>query len=121
MSRNGRASLRPSCRIRIVPACSTTISRLLSWGGDVTYTALLRPGEAVDEARRLPGAAEAVMGELDVQAVLDRRDEVIHGLDDSGQLPWLQERGVRVVRGRARLTGERTVAVGDQELVARRA
>jgi pyruvate/2-oxoglutarate dehydrogenase complex dihydrolipoamide dehydrogenase (E3) component len=83
--------------------------------------ALLRPAEAVDEALRLPGAAEAVNGELDVEAVLSRRDEVIHDLDDSGQLPWLDERGVEVVRGRGRICGERTVTVGDDELVARRA
>jgi pyruvate/2-oxoglutarate dehydrogenase complex dihydrolipoamide dehydrogenase (E3) component len=83
--------------------------------------ALLRPAEAIDEARRLPGAAEAVSGELDVQAVLDRRDEVIHDLDDSGHLPWLDERNVGVVRGRGRISGERTVMVGDDELVARRA
>ena len=45
--------------------------------------ALLRPEEILREVRRVPGAAEAVTGELDVQAVLDRRDEVIHDLDDS--------------------------------------
>jgi pyruvate/2-oxoglutarate dehydrogenase complex dihydrolipoamide dehydrogenase (E3) component len=83
--------------------------------------ALLRPAEAIDEARRIPGAAEAITGELDVPAVLARRDEVIHDLDDSSQLPWLSERGVEVVRGRARITGERTVAVGGDELIANRA
>jgi pyruvate/2-oxoglutarate dehydrogenase complex dihydrolipoamide dehydrogenase (E3) component len=96
-------------------------------GGECSYyacmpsKALLRPAEAVDEARRIPGAAEAITGELDVGAVLRRRDEVIHDLDDSSQLPWLSDRGVEVVRGRARITGERTVAVGDDELVASRA
>jgi pyruvate/2-oxoglutarate dehydrogenase complex dihydrolipoamide dehydrogenase (E3) component len=45
--------------------------------------ALLRPEQALAEARRIPGAAEAITGPLDVQAVLDRRDEVIHDLDDS--------------------------------------
>ena len=45
--------------------------------------ALLRPHEVLREIRRIPGAAEAVTGELDVQAVLDRRDEIIHDLDDS--------------------------------------
>ena len=49
--------------------------------------ALLRPGEALAETRRIPGAAEAATGELDVQAVLDRRDEVIHDLDDSASCP----------------------------------
>jgi pyruvate/2-oxoglutarate dehydrogenase complex dihydrolipoamide dehydrogenase (E3) component len=83
--------------------------------------ALLRPAEAVDEARRLPGAAEAITGELDVAAVLERRDEVIHDRDDSSQLPWLEERGVELVRNHGRLTGERTLSAGDDELVARRA
>jgi dihydrolipoamide dehydrogenase len=83
--------------------------------------ALLRPAEVIDEGLRIPGAAQAINGSFDVQAVLDRRDEVIHDLDDSVQVPWLHDRGVRVVRGRARITGERTVAVGGDELAARRA
>ena len=59
-------------------------------GGECSYyacmpsKALLRPGELLDEARRVPGVAEAVTGELDPEAVLARRDEVIHDLDDSG-------------------------------------
>jgi pyruvate/2-oxoglutarate dehydrogenase complex dihydrolipoamide dehydrogenase (E3) component len=83
--------------------------------------ALLRPGELLDEARRVPGVREAVSGELDPQAVLDRRDEVIHDLDDSGQEPWLDDHGVELFRGEGRLDGERRVAVGDTTLVARRA
>jgi dihydrolipoamide dehydrogenase len=83
--------------------------------------ALLRPYEALAEARRIPGAAQAATGTLDVQAVLDRRDEVIHGLDDSSQLPWLEDRGVALFRGHGRIAGERRVVVGDDELEARRA
>ena len=83
--------------------------------------ALLRPYEALAEARRIPGAAEAATGTLDVQAVLDRRDEVIHDLDDSGQLPWLEDRGIALVRGVGALAGERHVVVGDEELEATRA
>src|SRR4051812_14505808 len=83
--------------------------------------ALLRPAEGIDEGLRIPGAAQAINGSFDVQAVLDRRDEVIHDLDDTAQLPWLADRGVSIVRGRARITGERTVSVDGQELVARRA
>jgi pyruvate/2-oxoglutarate dehydrogenase complex dihydrolipoamide dehydrogenase (E3) component len=83
--------------------------------------ALLRPAQALAEARRVPGAAEAVTGTLDAGAVLRRRDEVVHDFDDSGQLPWLEERGIVLVRGHGRLTGERTVAVGDQVLRARKA
>jgi pyruvate/2-oxoglutarate dehydrogenase complex dihydrolipoamide dehydrogenase (E3) component len=83
--------------------------------------ALLRPAQALAEARRVPGAAEAARGELDVAAVLRRRDEIIHELDDSGKLPWLQEHSITLVRGHGRLTGEREVEVEDQRLRARRA
>ncbi len=83
--------------------------------------ALLRPAQAVDEARRIPGAREAVAGTLDVAAVLERRDRVVHGLDDDAQIPWLESRGIALHRGRGRLDGERRVRVGDDVLVARRA
>ena len=80
--------------------------------------ALLRPGELASEAGRVPGVPT---GSLDVAAVLARRDEVVHELDDSSMLPWLEEWGVAVVRGHGRLDGERRVVVGDDVLVARRA
>ena len=88
--------------------------------------ALLRPYEALEEVKRIPGAAEAVTGSLDVQALLDRRDEIIHDLDDSVQLPWLEDRGIVLLRGRGRLTGERAGDVelhdgGTEELEARKA
>jgi pyruvate/2-oxoglutarate dehydrogenase complex dihydrolipoamide dehydrogenase (E3) component len=83
--------------------------------------ALLRPAEALDETRRIPGAREAVTGPLDAEAVLRRRDEVIDDLDDSHQLPWLEQRGVSVVRGRGRIAGERRVEVGGRTLTATRA
>ena len=83
--------------------------------------ALLRPGEVLAEARRIPGAAEAVDGELDVAAVLERRDEIIHDLDDSAQLPWLEERGIALYRGWGRLDGEQRVVVGDETIEVRRA
>ena len=70
-----------------------------SFYGCMPSKALLRPGEAIAEARRIPGAREAVTGELDVEAVLARRDEVVHDLDDSMQVPWLEQRGVTLVRG----------------------
>jgi dihydrolipoamide dehydrogenase len=83
--------------------------------------ALLRPDEALTETRRIPGAREAATGTLDADAVLRRRDEVVHGLDDAIQLPWLEERKVTLVRGSARFADERRVRVGDEELTARRA
>jgi pyruvate/2-oxoglutarate dehydrogenase complex dihydrolipoamide dehydrogenase (E3) component len=95
-------------------------------GGECSYyacmpsKALLRPAEVLAEVRRVPGAAEAVTGELDVAAALKRRDEVISNLDDSGQLPWLEQRGIELFRGRGELDGERRVRVGDDTLVARK-
>ena len=96
-------------------------------GGECSYyacmpsKALLRPGDLLDEARRVPGVAEAVSGKLDPRAVLDRRDEVIHDLDDSGQLPWLEGHGIELFRGEGKLDGERRVRVGDDLLTASRA
>ncbi|MGI8728924.1 MAG: dihydrolipoyl dehydrogenase family protein [Solirubrobacteraceae bacterium] len=84
--------------------------------------ALLRPQEALAEVARVPGAAEAAAGrELDVAAALDRRDEIIHDLDDSNQAPWLDSQGIALLRGDGRLDGERRVRVGDEVLQARRA
>ena len=93
-------------------------------GGECGYyacmpsKALLRPGELLAEARRVPGLR---VDGLDPAAVLARRDEVIGNLDDSGQLPWLEQRGVTLVRGRARFEGDRRVRVGEDTLVARTA
>ena len=82
---------------------------------------LLRPEEALTEARRIPGAAEAANGRLDVPAVLARRDEIIHNLEDSSYLPWLESRGIELVRERGRLDGDRRVRAGEDTLLARKA
>jgi pyruvate/2-oxoglutarate dehydrogenase complex dihydrolipoamide dehydrogenase (E3) component len=83
--------------------------------------ALLRPAQALAETRRVPGAAEAADGELDVAAVLHRRDEIVHDLDDAAQLGWLEERSITLLRGHGTLTGEREVEVEGERLRARRA
>ena len=96
-------------------------------GGECSYyacmpsKALLRPAQALAEARRVPGAAQALTGTLDVAAVLARRDQLIGGLDDAGQVPWLESRGVTLIRGHGRLHGERWVRVGAAVFQARRA
>ncbi len=81
--------------------------------------ALLRPAELLAETERVPGLP--VSGGLDVERILARRDEVIHDLDDSGQLPWLEERDITLIRARGELTGERRLRAGEEELVARAA
>ena len=82
-------------------------------GGECAYwacmpsKALLRPAELLAEVRRVPGPRQAVTGEVDPAVVLARRDEVIHGLDDAAQLPWVRDRGITLYRAHARLAGER--------------
>ncbi|HYP48805.1 MAG TPA: NAD(P)/FAD-dependent oxidoreductase [Thermoleophilaceae bacterium] len=96
-------------------------------GGECSFYAcmpskgLLRPGEILAEVGRIPGAREAVTGQLDAAAALARRDEIVHDLDDSSMEPWLEDKGVALVRGPGRLDGERRVRVGDETLKARRA
>jgi dihydrolipoamide dehydrogenase len=72
---------------------------------------LLRPGQVLAAARRVPGAAQAVRGGLDAGQALARRDWMTSGWDDKGQVEWLEAVGATLVRGRGRLAGERTVAV----------
>ncbi len=96
-------------------------------GGECSFYAcmpskgLLRPAQALAEARRVPGAAQAARGQLDVLAALSRRDEIVHGLDDTSHLPWLEERGIELIRARGALAGTRTVSAGELTLLARRA
>ena len=80
--------------------------------------ALLRPGELLAEIERVPGVREMVTGALDPKLVLGRRDEVIHDLDDS-QMPWLDDKGIELLRGHAMLDGERRVIVGTERLRAK--
>jgi pyruvate/2-oxoglutarate dehydrogenase complex dihydrolipoamide dehydrogenase (E3) component len=92
-------------------------------GGECSYwacmpsKALLRTGHAVAALRRLPGTS----AEFDPLAVLARRDAIAHDWDDSGQVEWAEGAGITVRRGRARLTGTRTVTVDGEQLTARRA
>jgi pyruvate/2-oxoglutarate dehydrogenase complex dihydrolipoamide dehydrogenase (E3) component len=86
-------------------------------GGECSYwacmpsKALLGPVHAVAAARRLPGAAQAVTGDIDVEAVLARRDGFISHLDDSAQADWVDSVGAELIRGTGRLAGERQVEV----------
>jgi dihydrolipoamide dehydrogenase len=82
-----------------------------SYWGCIPSKTLIRPGDVLADAHRAPGAAEAVTGGVDARAAFAQRDYMTSNWTDDGQLPWLQERGVRLVRGQGRLTGERTVEV----------
>ncbi len=88
--------------------------------------ALLRPGEALADVRRTPGADAAVTGDVDVAAALARRDDIASDWDDKYQVQWLEGVGATLVRGRGRLVGPRRVDVASADgttraLEARRA
>ena len=86
-------------------------------GGECSYwacmpsKALLRPGEVIAAARRVPGAAEAITGTIDVAAALARRDELASNWNDDGQVRWLESVGAALIRGRGRIVGERVVEI----------
>lgn len=88
-------------------------------GGECSYWAcmpsktLLRPGEALDAVRRTPGADAAVTGDLDVAAALERRNVMVSGWKDDGQVEWLEQAGVTLLRGHGRLDGPRRVSVSE--------
>ncbi len=88
-------------------------------GGECSYwacmpsKALLTPIMALDAARAVDGAKQAVTGSLDVEAVLARRDKFVEHFDDSGQVSWLTSAGIDLVRGHGRISGVREVTVTD--------
>ncbi|HET7311033.1 MAG TPA: NAD(P)/FAD-dependent oxidoreductase [Mycobacteriales bacterium] len=91
-----------------------------SYWGCMPSKTLLRPGDVIAAARRVPGAAAAVTGSIDVAAALSRRDWMVSDYDDNGQLPWLADNTIDLVRGHARLAGERTVDVSTADGDVRR-
>jgi dihydrolipoamide dehydrogenase len=90
-------------------------------GGECSYwacmpsKALLRPGTAVNAARSIDGAKQAVTGSLDTDAVLQRRDGFTSHWDDKSQVEWVHGAGIELLRGTARLTGERTVELAAED------
>ncbi|WP_236795021.1 NAD(P)/FAD-dependent oxidoreductase [Amycolatopsis sp. GM8] len=86
-------------------------------GGECSYwacmptKALLRSGAALRAARQVPGAREAVTGELDVAAVLRRRDSFASNWQDDGQVSWLESVGIPLYRGQGRISSARVVEV----------
>ena len=86
-------------------------------GGDCSYwacmpsKALIRSGIALRAAQRVGGTKEAVTGELDVAAVLARRNSFTHDWDDQSQVDWVEGAGISLARGHGRLSGVREVTV----------
>ena len=90
-------------------------------GGECSYWAcmpskvLLRPVELVDDARAMPGVSQMLSGSVDLDAVFERRDAFTHHHDDSRQVKWAKGAGIDVVRGTARLAGEKTVELTEPD------
>ena len=86
-------------------------------GGECSYwacmpsKALLRSSHAVAAAKRLGGAKEAVTGDVDAAAVLARRNSFTSNWDDASQVQWLESADIALIRGRATITGEKTIEV----------
>jgi len=93
-------------------------------GGECSYwacmpsKALLRPAGAVAEAMAVRGVTGA---RLEPAEVLKRRDSFTHDWKDDGQVKWLDGAGIELLRGHARLAGERQVSVGGATITARHA
>jgi pyruvate/2-oxoglutarate dehydrogenase complex dihydrolipoamide dehydrogenase (E3) component len=96
-----------------------------SFWGCIPSKTLIRPGDVLAAARRVPGASATVTGRIDVAAALGWRDEMTGSWHDDGALPWLEERNIALVRGEGRLTAARELEVdtthGVRRLRARRA
>ncbi|MFL5861291.1 MAG: dihydrolipoyl dehydrogenase family protein [Solirubrobacteraceae bacterium] len=80
---------------------------------------LLRPGETIDAARAAPGAAEAVDRHADGAAALRWRDYMVSGYDDAGQVKWLAESGIDLIRGNGEIVGRGVIEVDGRRYGAR--
>ncbi len=87
-------------------------------GGECSYyacmpsKALLRPIAVADLSADLTGVSTAHVAP---KALLERRDYWVSDYDDSGQESWADGAGIAVLRGEARLSGERTVHLTSTE------
>lgn len=80
---------------------------------------LLRPGEAIDAALAAPGAAQAVRGPVDGAAALDWRNYMVSDYDDAGQVKWLADAGIDLIRGDGRLIEPGMLEVAGRRYRAR--
>ncbi len=96
-----------------------------SYYGCIPSKTLIRPGDVLAATRRVPGAAEAVTGTIDVQAAFAQRDYMTNNWDDAGDLKWFDSKGIAFVRGHGRMAGPKAVEVetpeGTRRLEARKA
>jgi pyruvate/2-oxoglutarate dehydrogenase complex dihydrolipoamide dehydrogenase (E3) component len=80
---------------------------------------LLRPGEAIDAALAAPGAAQAVGGQPDAPAALHWRNYMVSDYDDGGQVKWLADAGIELIRGDGQIIEPGVLQVGRRRVTAR--
>jgi pyruvate/2-oxoglutarate dehydrogenase complex dihydrolipoamide dehydrogenase (E3) component len=76
---------------------------------------LIRPGDVLAAAARVPGVGEALDWVIDIPAALARRDYMTSNWNDVGEEMWLADHEIALVRGVGRLQGHRTVLVTDTD------
>ncbi|HEY3924037.1 MAG TPA: NAD(P)/FAD-dependent oxidoreductase [Acidothermaceae bacterium] len=90
--------------------------------GCIPSKMMIRAGNALAEGRRIPGIAGDSRVMSDWAPVAARiRNEATDDWNDQVAVDRFEGKGGRFVRGHGRLTGPKTVAVGDREFEARRA
>ncbi len=92
--------------LRVAVVERDLVGGLCSYWACIPSKSLLRPGEAVHDAREAAASAE-----VDVQAALDWRDFVVSNYSDTGAAQWLADRRITLVRGHGRLAGPGVVEV----------
>ncbi|MBV9197458.1 MAG: NAD(P)/FAD-dependent oxidoreductase [Solirubrobacterales bacterium] len=80
---------------------------------------LLRPGETIEAALGAPGAAQAVLGQIDADAALEWRNYMVSDYDDSGQVKWLADAGIDLIRGDGRIVEPGVLEVEGRRVSAR--
>jgi dihydrolipoamide dehydrogenase len=91
-------------------------------GGECAFWAcvpskvLLRSQQPSFESRQVPGSKAALGGEASFAEAAAWRTETVGNYDDSGQVPFLRDSNVTLIRGQAQIEEPGVVRVGEQVL-----
>jgi pyruvate/2-oxoglutarate dehydrogenase complex dihydrolipoamide dehydrogenase (E3) component len=92
--------------LRVAVVERELVGGLCTYWGCIPSKTLLRPGEAVEDARQATATAD-----VDVKAALDWRDYMVSKYSDDTQVRWLASHKVDLIRGSGRLAGPGVVEV----------
>ena len=99
--------------LRVAVVERDLVGGLCSYWACIPSKSLLRPGEAVHEAREAGARAE-----VDVKGALAWRDFMVSDYSDAGAAQWLEGRGITLLRGHGRLAGTGAVEVDGTRYTA---